>query len=92
MGVCVYQILASFCSLLGSCYAVHINALSIIIMKVYIERKNMQVQLIPFVKNIDFFDVGNFEVRTFRKRRVYEIGLIAIRDVPPLFCAGQSRV
>ena len=46
----------------------------------------MQVQLIPFHKNIDFIDVGNFEAGDFRDRRVYEMGLIAIRDVPPLFC------
>ena len=32
------------------------------IMKVCIERKNMQVQLIPFRKNIDFIDGGNLEV------------------------------
>ena len=34
---------------LGSCYAVHINALSII-MKVYIGRNNIQVELIRFRK------------------------------------------
>ena len=31
------------------------------IMKVYIERKNMQVRLIPFRKKIDFIDFGNLE-------------------------------
>ena len=41
------------------------------IMKVYIERKNMQVQLIHSIKNIHFIDFGNFEVRNFRKRHVY---------------------
>ena len=52
----------------------------------------MQVELIRFRKNIDFIDVGNFEVGiSFRDRRVYEIGLIAIRDVSPLFCAGRSH-
>ena len=62
------------------------------IMKVYIERKNMQVQLIPLrKKNIDFIDVGKFEVGNVRDRRVYESALIAIRDVPPLLCAGQSH-
>ena len=40
------------------------------------------------LNNIDFIDVRNFEVRD---RRVYEIGLIAIRDVSPLFCAGSSH-
>ena len=29
------------------------------IMKVYIERKNMQGKLIPFLTNINFIDVGN---------------------------------
>ena len=52
--------------------------------------KNMQVQLIPFRKNIDFIDVGNFEVGNFRDRRVYEIGLIAIRDMSPLFCGAME--
>ena len=52
-------------------------------MKVYIERKNTQVQ-----KNIDFIDFGNLEVGDFRDRHVYESGLIAIRDVSPLFCAA----
>ena len=52
----------------------------------------MQVELIRFRKNIDFIDVGNFEVGIyFRDRRVYETGLIAIRDVSPLFCAGSSH-
>ena len=58
-------------------------------MKVYIERNNMQVQLMPFRKNINFIDVGNFEVGNFGDRRVYKIGFIAIRDVsPPQFCAA----
>ena len=40
----------------------------------------MQVKLIPLRKNIDFIEVGNL-VGNFRERRVYEIGLIAMRDV-----------
>ena len=56
------------------------------IMKMYIERNNIQVELIRFrKKNIDFIDVGKFEVGNFRDRRVYEIGLIDIRDMSPLF-------
>ena len=55
------------------------------IMKVYIESKNMQVQLIQFRKKYRLIDVGNFEEGNFRERRFYEIGLIAIRDVPLLF-------
>ena len=35
------------------------------IMKVYIERNNMQVELKRFRKHIDFIDVGNFEVDSF---------------------------
>ena len=50
------------------------------LMKVYIERKNMQVQLIPY-KIFFFIDVGNYELGNFRDRRVYEIWLIAIGDV-----------
>ena len=72
---------------LASCCAVHINLLSIkrIIIKVYIERKNMQVQVISFrKKNIYFIDVGNLEVGSFREGRVDEIGFIAIREVSPM--------
>ena len=35
-------------------------------MKVYIETQNMQVQLIPFRKKIDFIDFGNLEVGNLR--------------------------
>ena len=56
-------------------------------MKVYIERKNMQVQLIPFRKNIDFIDFGNLEVGNLPS---YETGLIAIRDVSPPFSAAME--
>ena len=41
---------------LGSCYAVNI-------MKVYIERNNIQVELIRFRKNIDFIHVYFCEAR-----------------------------
>ena len=59
--------------------------------KVYMERNNMQVELRRFRrKYIDFIDVANFEVGIyFYDRHVYEIGLITIRDVSPLFCAGS---
>ena len=60
------------------------------IMKVYIERNTLQVKLIPLRKNIDIIDIGNLEIGNFRERRVYEIGLIAIRDVsPPFFSAAM---
>ena len=62
----VCQILASFNLFWGSCYAVHINALSII--KVYIERNNMQVELIRVRKNIDFC-----EVRTFASHAMFTV-------------------
>ena len=44
------------------------------------------------INNSDFIVIGNFEVGiNFRDWRVYEIGLIAIRDEsPPLFCAGGA--
>ena len=68
--VCLCVSYALHLLLLGSCYAVH----------------NMQVELIRFRKNINFIDVGNFEVGIyFRDRHVYETGLIAIRDVLLLF-------
>ena len=62
----------------------HKRIVNKIIVKLYMERKNMQVQLglLPFRKKIDLIDVGNFEVGHFRDRCVYEIG--------PLFCAAQE--
>ena len=38
------------------------------------------------VKSIEFIDVANVVVGKFRDRSVYEIGLIVIRGVSPLFC------
>ena len=79
MFVCrAYQISASFSSLWAAvtlCKLTHCHYNESV--GPYIERKNMQVKLIPFLNNIDFIDVGNFEVGEFRERR--EIGLIAIR-------------
>ena len=57
-----YQILASFSSLFGSCYAVHINALSII-MKDFIKKKNIQIELIRFRKKYRLFHVNFCEAR-----------------------------
>ena len=57
------------------------------IMKLYIEMKNMPVQLIPFHKNVDFIDFGNLEVGNLR---VFESGLIVIRDVSPPFSAPMK--
>ena len=75
---------------LGSCYA-HAHKRIDNIMKVYIERNNKHVELIRFRKNTDFIDIENFEMGIrFRNCRVYEIGLIAIRDESPLFCAGGA--
>ena len=59
---CVCAILASFSSLFGSCYAVHINALSII-MKVFIKKKNIQSELIRFRKKYRLFHVNFCEAR-----------------------------
>ena len=61
-------------------------------MKVYIEMNNIPVELIRLVQNIDFIDVRNLQVGNFRNRRVYKIGLIAIRDVSQLFCAVGRKV
>ena len=57
-------------------------------MKVYIERKNNKYHS---VTNIDFFDVENLELGNFHDRRVYEIGLIAIRDVSPPFISAAME-
>ena len=95
------------------------------IMKVYIERNNMQVELIRFRKNIDFIDVGSATPSSMgtshRNHRphikvgkdakeegeeltletskwllsgptfFYGTGLIAVRDVSPLFCARSVQ-
>ena len=54
MCVCLCVSYSLHLLLLGSCYAVHINTLSIIL-KVYIERNNMQVELIRFRKKYRYF-------------------------------------
>ena len=56
-------------ALLGSCYAcAHKRIVNI--MKVYIERNNIQVELIRFRKNSEFIAIANFEVGIyFRDRR-----------------------
>ena len=64
MCVCVCVCVSPWSSLgrFGSCYAVQINALSI--MKVYIENNNIQVELIRLrKKNIDFIHVYFCEAR-----------------------------
>ena len=60
-------------------------------MKVHIERKNMQVKLIPFRKNIDFIDVGNLDVGNFRDRSVDEIGFIMLSVTCRPHCSVQLR-
>ena len=64
---------------LGSCYAVHIKALSIDIMKVYIERNNiqlLQVELIRFRKKIDFIHVYVSEARIFANQSMFTAYLL----------------
>ena len=64
--MCGSHILASFSSLWAAliCTAVIRCAYQRIvnIMTLYIERNNMQGELIRFRKNSEFIDVGNFEV------------------------------
>ena len=70
--------------------AVHIKR-SVNIMKVYIERNNMQVELIRLRQKISTLltlETLKWEY-TFADWRVYEIWLRAIRDESPLFCAGR---
>ena len=64
MGVCVYQILASFSSLWA------VNRI-----KVYIERNNMQVELIQFCKKI--LPLFTF---SFAKQGLFRQALFAQRD------------
>ena len=61
------------------------------IMKVYIERNNIQVELIRFRKKIaTLLKLESLKWENFRDRRVYEVGLIATHEVSPLFDA-ESR-
>ena len=65
--MCLFVLLhsVSFGQLFRCAHKRHVN-----IMKVYIEKNNIQVALIRFRKNRDFIDVGNIEVGIyFRERR-----------------------
>ena len=58
---------------LGSCYAVHIKALSII-MKVYTVTKNMQVELIRFRKHYHIYSRLLLRTEEFNASRVFTLG------------------
>ena len=58
---------------LGSCYAVHISALSIEL-KVYIERSNMQVELIRFLKKYCFYSHLLLRSEEFNADRMFTLG------------------
>ena len=58
VGLCVGVFIVSYALhllILGSCYTAHTCIVNI--MKVYIKRNNIQVELIRFRKNSDFVDV-----------------------------------
>ena len=54
-------------------------------MKVYIDRNNIQVELIRFCKIATLLSLESLKWDNFRNRCVYGIGLIAIRAVSPPF-------
>ena len=57
-------------------------------MKMYIERNNIHVELIRLRRKIaTLLPAETLKLENFCDRRVYEIGLIAIRDVSPPFGA-----
>ena len=53
-------------------------------MKVYIERKYIQVQLIPFSNKIS-------TLLTLESLNIYDVGLISIRDVSPPFISAAME-
>ena len=55
---------------LGSCYDVHIKRI-VNIMKVYIERNKIQVELIRFLKTATLLSLETVKWENFRDRRVY---------------------
>ena len=55
------------------------------IMKMYIDRNNIQVQLIRFRKKATLLPLESLKWDNFRDRCVYEIGLIATREVSSPF-------
>ena len=72
MYVCMYVCISAprfIQFVLGSCYAVHTNALSIIIIKVYIESNNIHVELIRFSKKISTLFTFTFAKLGIRPHR-----------------------
>ena len=68
----------------------HINALSII-MKLYIERNNIQVELIRFrKKNRDFIDVRNFAVGIYTLATDVFTKLGSLLSVTSRYCSVQG--
>ena len=59
---------------LGSFYAVHINALIVNIMKVYMERKNRQLELIRFRKKYRIYSLLLFRTDEVNTTRVFTLG------------------
>ena len=57
----------------GSCYAVH-NKRIVNIMKVYIERKNMQVELIKFHQNYRIYSRLLLRTEEFKATRMFTLG------------------
>ena len=74
---------------LASCYAVHINAI-VNISKVYMERKNMQLELIRFRKNIAFIHVYFFELRNSTRLTCLRLDKLDSRYNISLFDSAQS--
>ena len=93
----VIDTLDSFSSLWVDFHAVRINALSIIIMKLYIERNNIQVEY-DSVKNIDFIQVYFFEpmkstrLACLRLDSLYNISLFDSNHlIGDTFCTQSSH-
>ena len=74
--------------ILGSCYTAHQRIVNI--MKVYIKRNNIQVELMRFRKNSDFIDVWNFEVGIyFHDRRAHCYPWRVATGLSHAGCAGR---
>ena len=57
-----------------ACYAVHINASIVNIMKVYMERKNMQIELIRLRKKYRLYSSLHLRGKEFNATRVFTLG------------------
>ena len=74
VGVSVYQILAAFSSLWAAVTLCTLYKRIVNVMKVYIERKNMQVELMRFRKKYLIYSHLLLRTEEFNATRVFTLG------------------